>query len=581
MEDVPPGATEIPEEELFSMIIGSSPISGNGLFAYKDFSEGETFFSVERPMVTALDNRRIKDTCANCFEWTADIFFRHVIDEFQPPSLKTCTGCKTLRYCSKRCQSQAWKREHKHVCKLLNKVQTKGTLPNAARAVLDMLGIATRPNGRHLREMKSHLNTITAKGGERAETLLVLSTGIHEYSGTPLGIEHVQNMFALVLTNSLTIYTSTFDPLGICVDPIAAKANHSCDPNCVIVWEGPSLRFRTMRPIKEGEEIFISYIDASQPYSRRQHELKEKFYFTCECAKCQLKWSGSADKFLKDPVPKGNYGGQLAMKETREDIAVPASNEMMLGKAEEDADYLGSKKSYINGLLGLRMAQKIAYQSYKVAGQADELDHMRLLNSGLRCCLDTKIWPESRQPVPMIRHNAFNIYLTLGKRFGLSYVLAFLQGLKLYFDSWPIIHPEPFHPLRVVLKWMLVHLALFLASYSDREEVKPLNEAGMEYGVVIWGLVREVQDNVQKSHGKEHSFAKTVNRKVLELKTDMTRADPNSIRWAESQVPNQWKVLRKLANNLMTNSFTQFHKETEADIKNMVREGLVVDESGT
>jgi len=49
-----------------------------------------------------------------------------------------------------------------------------------------------------LKDMKSHLQQIASHGGERYETLLVLSTGIHNYSGTQLGLDLVQQCFALV-----------------------------------------------------------------------------------------------------------------------------------------------------------------------------------------------------------------------------------------------------------------------------------------------------------------------------------------------------------------------------------------------
>ena len=35
--------------------------------------------------------------------------------------------------------------------------------------------------------------------------------------------------------------------------------NHSCEPNCVIVFDGPYLHLRTIREIPPGEQVGIMY----------------------------------------------------------------------------------------------------------------------------------------------------------------------------------------------------------------------------------------------------------------------------------------------------------------------------------
>ena len=43
--------------------------------------------------------------------------------------------------------------------------------------------------------------------------------------------------------------------LGVGFDPILCSANHSCDPNAVVVFNQPKLVLRAIKPIKKGEEI--------------------------------------------------------------------------------------------------------------------------------------------------------------------------------------------------------------------------------------------------------------------------------------------------------------------------------------
>ena len=91
------------------------------------------------------------------------------------------------------------------------------------------------------------------------------------------------------MSNALTLITPTLDPLGIMIDPTLCHMNHSCNPNAYIMMDGPRVSVRTLRPIKKDKEIYISYIDATNPYHRRQEELQSRWFFTCRCAQCQEK----------------------------------------------------------------------------------------------------------------------------------------------------------------------------------------------------------------------------------------------------------------------------------------------------
>lgn len=55
--------------------------------------------------------------------------------------------------------------------------------------------------------------------------------------------------------------------LGVGFDPILCSANHSCDPNAVVVFNQPKLVLRAIKPIKKGEEIFMKYVDVTNPVS--------------------------------------------------------------------------------------------------------------------------------------------------------------------------------------------------------------------------------------------------------------------------------------------------------------------------
>lgn len=93
-----------PAESMTTMSahLGPSKISGNGLFASRDFAAGEAVLLLSRPLVQALDTKRLGDTCANCLAWTAKSNFGDRGSAAQSASgVKACLGCHTLQYCSR------------------------------------------------------------------------------------------------------------------------------------------------------------------------------------------------------------------------------------------------------------------------------------------------------------------------------------------------------------------------------------------------------------------------------------------------------------------------------------------------
>ena len=68
--------------------------AGLGLFTSERIEAGEFIFSIERPLITALDSGRLTDTCEWCLRVVRD-------GEEGEQRLRSCTGCKVVRYCRK------------------------------------------------------------------------------------------------------------------------------------------------------------------------------------------------------------------------------------------------------------------------------------------------------------------------------------------------------------------------------------------------------------------------------------------------------------------------------------------------
>jgi hypothetical protein len=98
--------------------------------------------------------------------------------------------------------------------------------------------------------------------------------------------------------------TDFWIPGGFCLDPFAAKINHSCQENIVCYFEGPELTVRARRDLAAGEELFRNYVwylyeDDIDDVIKRKQELKRGWDIDCNCPGCiagEVAPTGSSDK---------------------------------------------------------------------------------------------------------------------------------------------------------------------------------------------------------------------------------------------------------------------------------------------
>ncbi|KAL3670667.1 hypothetical protein V7S43_003857 [Phytophthora oleae] len=86
-----------------------------------------------------------------------------------------------------------------------------------------------------------------------------------------------------------------FDPLmplgypsieGTALFPIICTMNHSCDPNCTVLYtKNGDGHVVAIRDIKKGEELCICYIDVDMDVQMREANLRE-YKFKCFCSRC-------------------------------------------------------------------------------------------------------------------------------------------------------------------------------------------------------------------------------------------------------------------------------------------------------
>ncbi|KAH0545069.1 hypothetical protein FGG08_000840 [Glutinoglossum americanum] len=537
--------------------IAPSPTYGGvGLFASTPIQPGSLILSLEEPLLAIPDVAYLEQTCSGCFCWVPDSgAAEYNVQQWltsghsaEPKSLKTCTGCKVVRYCDKhssagalkparqgievngrrltrshpkqRCQALAWDNHHKYECKLFAHLHPK-ILPTPVRGTLRLLLLRqkdrlTDEQWSALLKLLSHSEDFRNAGGEKWEGICLMSKGAHAYSKTDCGEDFVRELFCRIIINSLTLATSTFDSLGICLDPLVASINHSCDPNAVVTFDGSRLCLRSTSGIEKGGEIYISYIDSSHPTVRRQSELQSRYFFACTCTKCQQTGPRRGDSLFCPQCGMESVMGQTCL--------------------DCGASGLTDYSSIENLLFDMLDRGKKALDPENV---------IKPLRNSLAILRETQVWPVTRQPLPSILHSLAIQFLALQQ-----WAQSLGYMLKIYFDIDPLLFPQPWHPERVMHHLRLTMLVLHLADLSgnNHPSVKELEQYGLEYGVIIWGLLYEMNGNVDKSHGKESRFARTVKSKFEELRVDMARGGNELHRTvSQSALDTEWAKMRKIA----------------------------------
>ncbi|KAF2196568.1 SET domain-containing protein [Delitschia confertaspora ATCC 74209] len=545
--------TNIPLKHLY---IAPSPVCnnvqnkgvGDGLFASRGFEAGTEISSLERPLIAALSQHCYDDTCANCLMRTMDDVY---ISDGEQKKVAACTGCRYFRYCSKTCQKDAWRRIHKLECKRLagaGRMFGPAMVATMEVLLLRRFGLMSDDTWEAVLRLESHFEDMrTGMKSDEMRRLGRNETDFEDMLGKIAGHtmllsdvygtfskEFVENMYSRITTNALTLITPTFDPIGTLFDPFLAHLNHSCSPNAYIVLDGPRVSLRALKPIAKDSELFISYIDTTFPYSRRQAELKAHWFFSCACSKCQQGPALTEDKFLiapKDMTSKVKETADLIIKNER--------------FAQFPANYVGQSRDEKR----VAAVQGKAFHIYDATCQADIAYQgcTETIEDGVRWCKQSGLFPVHRQPYAALRDELIVEKLSQG-----AFHTAFQHCTKRYRYISPILYPIPWHPVRVVQTFTMAKLANYLSSEAsllspeaDPVSVEMANQ-GINISIIAWMLMKEVSEVVGKSHGEESRFARTVKREYDSMMVAI-RSEPYGEEMCYQMVPEQREGLAKMA----------------------------------
>lgn len=241
---------------------------------------GQTILE-EEPYCHVLLQKRRGKYCDRCF--------------VSSESLKKCAGCGFLWYCDRACQKRDWV-VHKQECKCLKHVLPKIPM-DSVRMMLRLIISRSQKlpmNSQWSRtwdELMTHSEEIR-NDTSRTEQFGKIVFTLNEFAGKFVTLPSPGELFELfckMVINSFTICDGELQDLGTGIYLSGSKLDHSCKPNAVASFHGSTLVVRATEEIENPtpDKVFISYVEQLSPLSERHAALKEQYYFTCNCERCQ------------------------------------------------------------------------------------------------------------------------------------------------------------------------------------------------------------------------------------------------------------------------------------------------------
>jgi len=251
---------------------------GRGLRTTGGVQPGEELLA-EKPLVHTLTNKESRGTrCDYCFADT------------QP--LLHCARCKSARYCNQQCQ-KGDRAVHKLECKCLvgARQQPLDIIHLVSRIIFKCNGKDNDKNAQFesvIENLASNQELITSQRKEQFFTfIVVLQDYLSACKSITLEDFDVYGLFCRISCSSFTITNAELNTLGIGIYETASLINHSCDPNCVALFNGRDITIRAIKPIPAGDEVTLSYVDIMSPVQARQGDLLEGYMFVCSCHVCK------------------------------------------------------------------------------------------------------------------------------------------------------------------------------------------------------------------------------------------------------------------------------------------------------
>lgn len=253
-------------------------------------------------------------------------------------------------------------------------------------------------------------------------------------------------------TNAFRVTLPDDTPIGICFEPKMALANHSCSPSAVVVFDGRAVSIRALNKIKQGEEIFVSYIDPTSTRDKRRKELHYRYFFECICEKC------TNDENAYQTYLRLQGQGQDQSHRRINVLCNPTSTNFT---AQNSLAKYAQEARIPHMLQSISEAQSQLDEYSKNATNLPPESQLHFLQN---LCVGPSFGYHAIAPYPAGLHELYLTFLDLE-----SWIPALICLLSLVLHSDPYIYPSPHHPVRVIRLFTIAKLLAHVGGLTSDE----------------------------------------------------------------------------------------------------------------
>jgi SET and MYND domain-containing protein len=303
------------EEPTFPLTVVDHGEKGRGCELIRKVQKDETVLCVA-PVSVAVNDARLKDTCAFCLAATANVCERCEVvvlcANCRKPGSRAAVlhgdECGSLRLLF---TSPLFQRPFKDsrtlrlVLRLLYFCARErlGTLPPAVapedeQSTPDVIVDGTEA----ITDLQDHT-------ADMPEALLITLTETAKqlkYLVDPWARTSMDTCLALLCRyycNAFELETTDRGWVAVGLFPSASFLNHSCVPTCRFSVDPHGfLRIFAARALPKGAELSIPYVNPAMPVERRQARLQRHFFFQCACTLCKAGRSSSDGREISGGV---------------------------------------------------------------------------------------------------------------------------------------------------------------------------------------------------------------------------------------------------------------------------------------
>jgi SET and MYND domain-containing protein len=264
--------------------------------------------------------------------------------------------------------------------------------------------------------------------------------------------------------NTFNLVAYDYTPIGLYLDPYSSLMNHSCDYNAIVVFDGDRMVVKATRPIGKDEQVFVSYVDTTYCVTTRRRQLKQRYFFDCECLKCTRE--------LGNP--------DLAAAEAAEAAGEALINSVSSSSSQlQDADIIQKYKTGFNTILKSMPSNPNSYIT--------------------------------KQPFVALRNELIVTLINAGR-----YDDAWIQCAIEYLKIDPFLYPNRGHPLRRIHAWRLAKLT---ASTDQNHLAQRFN---VDPAVVLWHVLQWLVDGESEACSAPllQAQIRSVYREVSQIQRD-------------------------------------------------------------